>query len=176
MSTGMSLSAAFPAIDFANYNAIRTSDIEQQNMFGGEVIEVNDMPLWKKVSLFLTFVCGLMYGVMHIVNAIIHNPSGIDGIIIYLTIILSFMGLSFGGYKFAMRNNVKESLQIIERNASKRDANAQIRHNQIMSVSKTQTDILAKMNSSLAPLAKMESSLAKMESSLASIDKSLRRK
>ena len=189
----MDLREAFPGIEM-NYNAIRTSDIEQQNMFDGEVIEVKNMPLWKKVSLFITFVCGLTYGSVYIADAIVNNkPTVIEGIKIYLTIILTFMGLSFGGYKFHMRNNVKESLQIIERNAIKRDANAQIRHNQVMNVFRLQgihntaqtahntaqtahntaqtahnVDVLVLLNS-------MNSSLASINSSLASIDKSLRR-
>jgi len=183
MSSGMNINTAFPGFDFMDYKAIKTTDIENQEMFEGEDVKINKMPLWKSVSIIITFICGLAYGGVNIYDAIHINKRGsTEAIKIYLTIILTFMGLSFGGYKFYMRNNIKESLQTIEKNATKRDANAQIRHNQLIRISNAQaghnvaqTDLLRSMNTSLASLDPIKTSLDSIKTSLDSIDRSLRR-
>ena len=163
-----------------DYKAIKTGDIENQELFEGEDVEVNNMPLWKLVFIFITFVSGIAYGTVNIVDVIENEPSGIiDGIKISLTIILTFMGLTFGGYKFSMRNNVKESLQTIEKNATKRDANAQIRHNQLIGILKAQTlhnvDQTEHNVKQTEHNDKMLVLMTSMQTSLDSIDKSLRR-
>lgn len=125
---GVDLRTAYPG--HSNYNALPTQDIEQQSVCSSEEYEITQMSSWKKLCVFAVFIGGLSYGIGYTIYIIINHDklSILDKFIIYVTIIMSFMGLSFGGYKFYMRNDIKEALTKIDKNADKRHKKDEMRH------------------------------------------------